>query len=598
MALAIKYYFTFYDILGVNHKVEILKEGYTGASTDISEKTGSSPVSITSLGVDNKFKTIIGTECTINLMIETAFEYAEFLTATYKDYQIKYYYYSVSWLIEWIGWVVPESYLEPHTTPPYEFMIRATCGLGSLQYIKYETATDVPYTGQDDLMSIISNCLLEIGNGLPIVSAVNFFATGMTETATYDPLNQAYVNQELFREECNVGGSCYDVLDKIMKIFMARILLTGGAWAILSLDDITTDQTYRLFLANGTYSSNSTLTNNKATITLPSASPIIAYIDNQQQIEVESAWKDFTVIQDCGFRADNIVEDFEFKCWRETNRLLLWDRSTSGTWLEQVDDGCLLNTQSATIGAAKYIYQTPITQHLTSGYTLDIDINFTKHAAGVVYFRIKIFNGTSTYYLQNTAGAWTTTPTDVTTSSPINITTAALPINDCDVYIRLYEVVHSSASSVTWEDVTVKPNFGNLFIPSTIKTKTVIDVDNMASPTDIELALGSAEIFTIHNEEIMFWNSLLNSSGDALTDWHHKGDTDHDTMMNHLIQVYSDQQDAPSFKLRGNILSGQSLGHQHVLTDTINSATKKFIPGNLNYNVKRGTWEGDWYEIK
>ena len=90
MAYGVKYRLEFSDVLGYGKKVEILKKDYTG---EILPMIGTGdPVSIEWNSKDDFYTPIIGSKCTLNLLVTDAVQYDDFYKFDEREYKIKVSY--------------------------------------------------------------------------------------------------------------------------------------------------------------------------------------------------------------------------------------------------------------------------------------------------------------------------------------------------------------------------------------------------------------------------------------------------------------------------------------------------------------------------
>jgi hypothetical protein len=90
MAYGVKYRLIFSDLLGHAKKVEILQDGYTG---EVSPMIGTGdPVQIEWEGDDDFYEPIIGSSCTLNLLVTDDVTYDDFFKGAEEEYRVQIYY--------------------------------------------------------------------------------------------------------------------------------------------------------------------------------------------------------------------------------------------------------------------------------------------------------------------------------------------------------------------------------------------------------------------------------------------------------------------------------------------------------------------------
>lgn len=145
----------------------------------------------------------------------------------------------------WAGYVIQDgtSYEDVNLTTGFALNVEAVDGLGRLRGIDYLNGSD-PYDGDERVLTIIQTCLNEIseiqsfwGASDVYLSTVNYwYEDDMQTGADIDPFYEAQVDQDIFYEAEKDGSlkpnSCYQVLDKLITAFGARLMQTAGRWEI------------------------------------------------------------------------------------------------------------------------------------------------------------------------------------------------------------------------------------------------------------------------------------------------------------------------------------------------------------------------------
>ena len=86
MAYGVKYRLEFSDVLGNGKKVEIFKKNYTG---DVLPMIGSNnPVEIQWQSPENFYKPIIGSKCTLSLLVTDSVTYDDFYKFDEREYKV------------------------------------------------------------------------------------------------------------------------------------------------------------------------------------------------------------------------------------------------------------------------------------------------------------------------------------------------------------------------------------------------------------------------------------------------------------------------------------------------------------------------------
>lgn len=450
MAFGVKYRHEFYDNFGNTVRVDLLNDGYSGAVTEVDG--GASPVLIHWLGEDNdKFTSIVGSEATISFISDSDEKYIDIFTSAVRQWMVKVYW-NVNGSLElfWQGYIDAEEYDEPYLYYPYESVFHAYDGLGELKTRRPDFTYNFSVGILNPVNSIIyyiAQCLKQIGFELDIYVANDII---------HDVMDTGYIFQDThidfrtFRDDPDNFQYAYDILQKILEPFGARIYQYFGRWYI---DRIhykgQTSVTYVRYNYNGTYQSNSSI-NTKVALTGRSGSPLCVFIEQAQVLSFDPALRDFTIEQNLESR-ENILphsnwagvftdEDFSNK-----NTPIFWQKNGSVDVTHYTGDkffylhggiditsGYAVHNLSSTAGSLVLpIYYNYINPGLdASVLKFDLTLNYSppslEFAGGTFYATIKmvftnaqffpaagnvralIFPGAGTVTLYCNAAAWGT----------------------------------------------------------------------------------------------------------------------------------------------------------------------------------------------
>lgn len=521
---------------------------------------------------------------------------------TWDDVSIKKKY-----KLFWTGWVQPDMYSEPFTAPGYFVQLQATEGLGDLRHYLYESATDTPYTGEEDLLDIIEKCLDNTGLDLELYSACNIFETNQTSTDNYDPLFQTWANQELFQDDLITAWSCYDVLTAVCKIFGARLQQIWGAWHLLpSREIVKLSYDRRIFASGGfgtstndTYSARVTATDNQQ-----DDSTICHWVDGNQTIEIIPAYRKLTFIQNYHLK-DNLVKngDFNVDYWDDSTTPSFW--TTSSTDQRRWMDSVYFPNNAVAVGDTEYISQELGNVESGGSYFLDINFTYISYVLSINIAQLNVMikiNGDSDKWLDET-GTWkdsedyihyTETSTDIGDVQSRRIISDAIPV-DGTLSVQLHELTISSGTAkVRYTNVSVKiiPSTTDDYLPGELKIHGTGQTNNFTTHED---ALDLGDLPDKYNNEIAYRGGLLLPGG-ACSLWVYKDEFKEDTLLNHLMYDYLRQYDYPTTRLNGTLYS-KILDFNSVLIASANGI-KTFIQGRMLYRPKEGLWQGEWLEMK
>ena len=189
-------------------KINILKNGYAGTSTDKYLGAGGVTLTKDSAGV------ICGTSLSFTAQADTDFEYLSFFESAPREYLVQLL---IDDAIVWQGYLIGDEYREAFRNPPYDVAITATDGLGLLKNYGYTVlATPTVKTTRIDVVrEILEN------TGLNLAISVSYdVVSGSTKL-----FNVA------FADDYFAGWSCYDVLEKMIPPD-ATITQHAGKWLI------------------------------------------------------------------------------------------------------------------------------------------------------------------------------------------------------------------------------------------------------------------------------------------------------------------------------------------------------------------------------
>lgn len=242
MSYGLKYTFTFRDEVLSNtlYKVNIYKSGWGGGSTAV--KAAANPLSL-SYKKQDLISPICGSELTIGLMSVTNNQFAEFLTAAPLQYYVdvlKSTNNGVTWTTYWSGVNTTDCYTEPWKNAPYPINLKFNCGLGELQWHRYEAASTL-ITGLEQVVAIISNCL----SFLPYIKNIREIMSIREDTMSDSSglLEQIYLMDVAFDEVADDGIlhgiSCNKLLSQILTALNCRIYQSNNMWHVQRIYDLT-----------------------------------------------------------------------------------------------------------------------------------------------------------------------------------------------------------------------------------------------------------------------------------------------------------------------------------------------------------------------
>ena len=244
--MAKRYTCTVPSLKGVVYTLEIWDTAFSGTATSFNVSSRLFEQRISGQA-EKKITRIMGGELTFDMLIENSTHaqiIADLRTSKEDQFTLKVTMGAVSSTLFWTGVIIADNTEQEDANYPYQFTIKAICGLGSLKNVSYYDNGTL-YTGTKTFVEHINNCLTKIPSSALYASGDEFFRTSVdwwdenvTPANNTDPLNVYGVDHVCFYDFHTTGGtdkdvlSCYDVLDNILTTFDARIMMVDGVYWI------------------------------------------------------------------------------------------------------------------------------------------------------------------------------------------------------------------------------------------------------------------------------------------------------------------------------------------------------------------------------
>lgn len=254
------YHFDFEDINGDAYQGIIGKDGHGGSSTLV--EAGGDPVKYRmDKGGEIGIKTIVrGSSMTVQLKATTDFQFKDFSTASYADYNFR--------LIKdpngsadtiWEGVIDPSVYVEPWMDVPYIIEVEFTDGLSRLKEVDWDDSGTL-YEGQKHMLEVLRLALNKIPFTLNIRESVNLYDDSMTTTNS--TLTEAYVSAKTYRsirrqnaktesqQASQEPWNSRKVLEEVARPFFVHIFQADHKWWVVRLPEQAggSDLVYKEFL--------------------------------------------------------------------------------------------------------------------------------------------------------------------------------------------------------------------------------------------------------------------------------------------------------------------------------------------------------------
>ena len=255
MAYGVKYRLEFADIKGNKRKVEIFKNGYTG---EVLPMIGTGePVEIEWKAEEDLYEPLIGSLCTLNLLVTDDVTYDDFYLFDEREYKVVVYFEASAnnWATYWSGWVVNDLYSQALVSTPYSLSITATDNLGQLD--GYDTWMPAVNVDNQSLWKFMWNALANLQLGYDIYISNDLRIS--TDTAWKNVFDQITIKKSGFYNNSYIINDSKMTLRSILLGFNCRIFQSFGRWYIVNCSSYG-DQRIIAGIQAGTYTGSGILT--------------------------------------------------------------------------------------------------------------------------------------------------------------------------------------------------------------------------------------------------------------------------------------------------------------------------------------------------
>ena len=255
MAYGVKYRLEFADLKGNKRKVEIFKNGYSGAVLPM-VGTGE-PVEIEWKAEEDLYEPLIGSLCTLNLLVTDDVTYDDFYLYDEREYKVVVYFEASagSWQTYWSGWIVNDLYSQALVSTPYSLSITATDNLGQLD--GYDTWMPPITTDNATLWQYMWNALTNLGLGYDIYISNDIRIA--TDSAWKNVFDQITIKKSGFYHDYYIINDAKMTLRSILMGFNCRLFQSFGRWYIVNCSSYG-DQRIIEGIQAGTYTGAGILT--------------------------------------------------------------------------------------------------------------------------------------------------------------------------------------------------------------------------------------------------------------------------------------------------------------------------------------------------
>ena len=271
MAYGVKYRLEFSDVLEHGKKVEILKKDYTGSVLPMVGTNN--PVVIQWQGSDDIYKPIIGSKCTLNLMVTQSVQYDDFYKFDEREYKIVVSYLksnaevysdrvisdggtieslscvnsissgiSTEYGIYWTGFLVVDRFIEKLQSKPFNVSFNAFDGLGTLDNFKSPITT--PFNPLNPVYLSDGERISKILAHLDLDLDLCFINDITNLKVVGNPTNKYFPNTVSISPGFNELVDGYEIpyakeqLENLLKTFNMRIFQSNNKWYIVESTNV------------------------------------------------------------------------------------------------------------------------------------------------------------------------------------------------------------------------------------------------------------------------------------------------------------------------------------------------------------------------
>ncbi len=238
MSYGLKYTLNFREETGTSatgtlYTINIYASGYSGSTKALT--ASDNPITL-SYKKQDLISPIIGSELTIGLMSTANEQYIEFATAAPLAYYVDILISTDNgntYTTYWSGVNTTDCYTEPWEQPPYDINLKFNCGLGEIQWHRYENPTYL-INGLESMIGIISNCLSFLPYQKNVREIINIREDTMSDLKGF--LEQTYLLDTGFTEIADDGIlhgiNCNKLLNELLTAINCRIYQSNNKWYV------------------------------------------------------------------------------------------------------------------------------------------------------------------------------------------------------------------------------------------------------------------------------------------------------------------------------------------------------------------------------
>lgn len=573
-------------------RVEIAQRDYAGPAEQMSFD-GSDPLQITwEQRGDEFFVPVKASEATIKILCKSNFHYISLFTSDPRKFRVSIYRNTV---LYWRGYVVADLYSESFTAPPYTVSIKAVDGFNLLSNVQFVNSDNSPLSGNLSLWQLLCGCISLLELDVDVADWMDLYAEGMNESES--PLRQVLVNMERFYSVYD-KPTYRDVLELCLRPFAGQIFQSGGALHIrraISLYNV--DRPLSFYDVGSVFPSGWLITAGGDTIVDQQGEPLITTMSRER---IDSMWQsDINVLGDestldivpairrvevdvTNKLLSNIftqIDIYNLNKWHDPQELLTRYNETA---LKLTGDSDYKDTMIYFVGCR--VQQSAYKMKLK----VSINVFANNRSAGIgtttlssrqetqigVEYGFKIIGQSTTYYLADN-GDWTTTEEHIkdtcATSEqmdkeidvngfPTSGTLQMFIIQTLEGYAFARNNYYQSA---IFKDLELSLDTNDDYEDSLSYAMNV----NAANNSDLSISLPIADIPNIPNDSLIYSLYFIDAQNVPTRMWHTKGQSDYNTLVNHLMACALRYMQLPAKRIQGAMFTGKHIDMNTVVQD-------------------------------
>jgi len=325
MSFVTKYNIQFRDTWNLNWQILIQEDAWGGVITNLTP-TGNALKIEYNTDSDEFNDPVRPSKTVFNVWAQTDFQLIDLYSD--EDFHFKVLIYAGG-VLKWQGFIVTSEFSEPYDCTPYPVQITAVDGLNYLKNITYDDDGDY-YNGRLLESQIILDILLKI-QVTQFTEYINIYEEGMNVTVNDSPLDQVYIDVDLFRDM-----KCYDVLFELCTKYNAVVRQSEGEIIIYRPVELVSATVYGREFTGATTKSATSFTSTQYINRTANASDLWQFPGSELMVRPPA--KKIIIAQNYGYK-DSWIDNWEVKGTTYDEATGTWDNWTNaGAGLNSIND--------------------------------------------------------------------------------------------------------------------------------------------------------------------------------------------------------------------------------------------------------------------